>query len=153
MYLWRQSEEGFRFRSILGKVRVALVGSGTALYDAPLSEVVFSSTGLPPCGRAAVGKDGSLSFEESSQTFIVKCEEGMTVRTPAVFKLPAHKYPMGSSITFRFADGKELTTETIMGIVPRRGMTKAYDLEITADYFGPLEEYEDGGSIDDHFAE
>lgn len=151
MFLWRQSEEGYHFRSLYGKVIISINGSGTALYDAALSEVIFTSTGNPVCGMATVSKDGTLSFSQGSQTLKIKCGEGMTVNTPIVFMLPGHKYPMGSRITFKFADGKTIESETIMGIVPRRGMTKTYGVEVTADFFGPLEEYEDGGSIDNNY--
>lgn len=153
MFLWRQSEDGFRFRSLYGKVIISINGSGTALYDAALSEVVFTSTGNPACGIATVSKDGTLSFSQGSQTLTIECGEGMNVHTPIVFLLPCHKYPMGSKVTFKFADGKTIESETIMGIVPRRGMTKAYGIEVTADFFGPLEEYEDGGSLDNNYSE
>lgn len=148
LYLWRVRGETFKFKSFCGIARIRLVGSGTALYEEPLTKVEFTSTGNPCSGSAALRPDGSLEFRSTSgQTLEVICGEDTDVRSDIYLTLPAHKYPMGSRISFYFADGKVATSETIMGIVPRNGMIKTYEIEVTADFFGPLEDYDEGGSI------
>lgn len=151
LYLWKAKDGVLRFKGLLGGVKLSLSGSGTALYESSLVDVEFHSTGNPVCGNASVGTDGNLAFEKSSKTLRILCPDGYNVRSNVCFMLPAQKYPMGSRITFHFADGKTIESETIMGIVPRRGTIKAYEIEITSDFFGPLEEYGEGGSIDDKF--
>lgn len=147
LYLWRVRDDVFKFKSIGGVAKLQLGGSGVALYEAPLTKVVFTSTGNPVAGQARLVKDG-IEFDSGVQTLTVNCPEGFTVTTPVYMFLPAHKYPMGSNVEFHFSDGKVINSETIMGIVPQSGMVKSYGIEITADFFGPIEEYGDGGSID-----
>lgn len=151
LYLWKAKDGVFRFKSVLGVVKISLTGSGTALYESSLKGLVFISTGNPVCGTASIASNGDLTLTDSSQEVNIICPEGTGVRNSVFFLLPAQKYPMGSKLRFNFADGKSLESETIMGIVPRRGMTKAYEIEVSSDFFGPLEEYEDGGTIDDKY--
>lgn len=151
LYLWKAKDGVFRFKSLFGVVKISLTGSGTALYESDLEEVVFVSTGNPVCGTASISGNGDLTLSSPSQELKIVCPEGTGVRNSVFFMLPAQKYPMGSKLRFTFADGKSFESETIMGIVPRRGMTKAYEIEVTSDFFGPLEEYEDGGTIDDKY--
>lgn len=148
LYLWKVRDDVFKFRSFCGIARLKLEGGGTALYEAPLTKVIFTSTGNPCCGTAELATDGSLQFTSPGQTLEVICGEGMDVRSEICLTLPAHKYPMGSSVTFQFADGRSMTAETIMGIVPRSGMIKTYSIEVTADLFGPLEDYEEAGPLE-----
>lgn len=151
MYFWKNVNDVLRFKSLLGVVKLSLSGSGTALYEGVMTDLVFSSVGNPVCGTATVGSDGSITLSDAAQELKVVCPEHADVRSTVEFLLPAQKYPMGSKVVFHFSDGKSVEAETIMGIVPRRGMVKSYEIEITSDFFGPLEEYEDGGSLDDKF--
>jgi len=151
LYLWKIRDDVFKFKSFCGVAKIQLGGSGTALYDASLTKMVFSSAGNPCCGKATVAPDGTLDFISPSQQLEASCESGMTVRSAIYLALPAHKYPMGSKVSFQFSDGKEVVSETIMGIVPRSGMIKTYEIEITSNFFGPLEDYETGGSLDKHY--
>lgn len=151
LYLWKAKDGVFRFRSLLGVVKISLTGSGTALYESPLRELVFISSDNPVCGIASISNNGEFALSDPSQEVKIICPEGTGVRNSVFFLLPAQKYPMGSKLRFNFADGKSFESETIMGIVPRRGMTKSYEIEVTSDFFGPLEEYEDGGIIDDKY--
>ena len=151
LYLWKVRDGVFKFRSICGVARLQLVGSGLALYEAPLTKVVFTSTGGFVSGSGPVGGDGSFSISSGGKTMTVNCPDGMTAGSPVFLTLPSQKYPMGSKVSFYFSDGKVVESATIMGIVPRPDMIKSYELEITADFFGPLEEFEDGGSLDDNY--
>lgn len=151
LFLWKVRDGLFKFRSVCGVAKLQLVGSGVALYESSLTKVEFISTGGFVSGDGRLGKDGSLSMESGSRTLTVDCPEGMSVGSPVYLVLPAQKYPMGSKARFHFSDGKILESETSMGIVPRSGMIKSYEIEITADFFGPLEDFEDGGSLDDKY--
>jgi len=151
LYLWKIRDNVFKFKSFCGVAKLSLTGSGLALYDAALSKVGFVSTDNPCCGKVAVGSDGTFEFIEQEQTLEVSCEEGMDAKSDIYLILPAQKYSMGSLVRFEFTDGKKIESRTIMGIVPRSGMIKTYEIEVTADFFGPLEDYEEGESIDDKY--
>ncbi len=151
LYLWKVRDGVFKFKSICGLAKLQLVGSGLALYEAPLTKVTFTSTGGFASGSGTVGKDGVFTIASGEKTMTVDCPDVMTAGSPVFLTLPSQKYPMGSKVSFFFADGKVVESVTVMGIVPRPDMIKSYELEITADFFGPLEDFEDGGSIDDKF--
>lgn len=152
LYLWKVRGEVFKFKSIAGVARICLIGGGTALYEAPMKKLVFTSTGNPVAGGGVFNPaDASIAMNGGSQSLTVECDPSMTVSSSVFMVLPAQKYPMGSKVEIYFEDGKVLESETIMGIVPRSGMIKSYEIEVEADFFGPLEDYEDGEDLDNRY--